>query len=144
MVPPSGGTTFLPVQKDGEERTRQREGLFRAPFPLDSHPPKLAYPCAPNAPSLGPSLCSGLAAALRKEMSRPVDRALKWGTPNLPSGEGAARRRRKRDKPEGLQAFLTFPTGKVGAHVCGGLSSGRDICARTAITRPEQSEGPRA
>jgi hypothetical protein len=97
-VPPSGGTTFLLVQKDGEERTRQREGLFTSALPSGLSSSEICFPCALYAPSLGPSLCSGLAVALRKEMSRPDNRVLKWGSPNLPSGEGAARRRRKRDK----------------------------------------------
>ena len=36
------GTVFLLVQKDGEERARQGEGLFtKPPFSLDPHPPKL-------------------------------------------------------------------------------------------------------
>jgi hypothetical protein len=98
-VPPSGGTTFLLVQKDGEERTRQREGLFTSALPSGLPSSEICNRRAPNTPTLGPSLCSSLAVGLRKEMSRPVDRALKWGSPNLPSGEGAARRRRKRDKP---------------------------------------------
>jgi len=37
------GTVFLLVQKDGEERARQGEGLFtKPPFSLDPHPPKIA------------------------------------------------------------------------------------------------------
>jgi hypothetical protein len=97
-VTPSGGTTFLLVQKDGEERTRQREGLFTSALPSGLSSSEICDSCAPYAPTLGPSLCSGLAVGLQKEMSRPDDRALKWGSPNLPSGEGAACRRRKRDK----------------------------------------------
>jgi len=39
------GRTFLLVQKDPEERARQREGLFtKPPFPLESHPPKIGFP----------------------------------------------------------------------------------------------------
>jgi hypothetical protein len=86
-VPPSGGTTFLPVQKDGEERTRQREGLFTSALPSGLSSSEISYICAPNAPTLGPSLCSGLAVALQKEISRPADRVLKWGAPTFPRGK---------------------------------------------------------
>jgi len=64
------GTVFLLVQKDGEERARQGEGLFtKPPFSLNPHPPKLvidARPTDARARRLAP-----LAArrAVRMEMS---------------------------------------------------------------------------
>jgi len=42
------GTIFLLVQKDGEERARQGEGLFtKPPFSLDPHPPKFVIDARP-------------------------------------------------------------------------------------------------
>ena len=64
------GRTFLLVQKDPEERARQREGLFtKPPFPLESHPPKIAsLPHLTDAVRVA-SLCSARAIIVRQEMS---------------------------------------------------------------------------
>jgi hypothetical protein len=91
MVPPAGGATFLLVQKDGEERARQGEGLFtKPPLSLDSLSPKMAIDARQTNPARGPSLCSGRVRAVHAGMSRPDDRPPQTGDSYLPHGEGAA------------------------------------------------------
>ena len=64
------GTVFLIVQKDGEERARQGEGLFtKPPFSLDPHPPKFVCPPRLTDAVRDASLCSARAIAVRREMS---------------------------------------------------------------------------
>jgi hypothetical protein len=112
-VPSSGGATFLLVQKDGEERARQGEGLFtKPPLSLDSLSPKIATDARLARIARGPSLCSGRVIAVHAGMSRPDDRPPRTGDPYLPHGEGAAAAAEEAEA-ESSQAIPTFPWGKV-------------------------------
>jgi len=134
------GTVFLLVQKDGEERARQGEGLFtKPPFSLDPHPPKIV-----TVARLADARARRLAPL---DARRAVRRGMSDGASRCPvcHSEERSDEESKCKFATRFFASLRMTGGVVSAYqqadvLCWPSS---DISRCTAIARAEQSEAAR-